>query len=63
MSRFPRFLRVALLPIAVLAMVAGSSASASAAILDTGTSTTPVSITISAPTSVIGKIKPLSMNW
>jgi anti-sigma-K factor RskA len=61
MRNFSRFLRVILLPVAVLAMVAGSSASASASTL----SDTPavVAITTSASAVGISRVKPLSMNF
>lgn len=62
MRTFSRFLRVVLLPVAVLAMVAGSSASASAATLSDDT-TTVVAGTTTAPASVIGRIRTLSMNF
>ena len=61
MRKFARFLRVILLPVAVLAMVAGSSAAASASPLSNTTAV--VAITTHAPDAVIGKIKPLSMNF
>ena len=54
MSRFTRFLRVAVLPLAVLATVAGTSVSASAATLDTPAA--PI-VTVSF------HIGPFSMNW
>jgi hypothetical protein len=61
MRTFSRFLRVVLLPVAVLAMVAGSSASASASTLSD--TTTVVAGTTTAPASVIGRIRTLSMNF
>jgi len=61
MRTFSRVLRVVLLPVAVLAMVAGSTVSASAATLSDTTAV--VAITTSAPASVIGRVRPLSMNF
>jgi hypothetical protein len=61
MLNVSRFLRVVLLPVAVLAMVAGSSVSASAAELSNTTAV--VAITTNAPAAVLFKIKPLSMNY
>jgi hypothetical protein len=61
MLNVSRFLRVVLLPVAVLAMVAGSSVSASAAELSNTTAV--VAITTSVPVVVVGKVRPLSMNY
>jgi hypothetical protein len=61
MRNFPRFLRVVLLPVAVLAMVAGSSASASAATLPVAKSVTVV--VNAAPASIVAKIHINSMSW
>jgi hypothetical protein len=55
MRRLTRFLRVALLPAAVLAIVAGNSVSASA-------STLPAAPSAAAP-SVVLPIHTFSMNW
>jgi len=54
MRRFSRFLRVVLVPIAVLAIVAGSSASASAA---------PVDVSVTTRAAVQSPIRTLGMSW
>ena len=54
MRRFSRFLRVILVPIAVLAIVAGSSASASAA---------PLGVAVTTPTAIHAPIRAMGMNW
>jgi hypothetical protein len=54
MRRFSRFLRVILVPIAVLAIVAGSSVSASAA---------PLTTDISASASIKLPIGTFGMSW
>ena len=54
MRRFSRFLRVVLLPLAVLAIVAGSSASASAA---------PLSADVSGSATIVLPIGTLGMSW
>jgi hypothetical protein len=60
MCKFPRFLRVVLLPVAVLAMVAGSSASASAATLPGANAVAAVN---AAPAIIVAKIHINSMSW
>jgi hypothetical protein len=57
MRTFSRFLRLALLPVAMLAMVAGSTASASAATL-----TTPA-VTVTVPVQGIVHFHPNSASW
>ena len=54
MRRFSRFLRVILVPIAVLAIVAGSSASASAA---------PLGVAVTAPAAIHSPIRTFGMSW
>jgi hypothetical protein len=57
--RFPRCLRVVLLPVAVLAIVAGSSASASAATLTPVNTTSSVTVSAGLPSGPIA----LSMKY
>src|SRR6266567_7133072 len=54
MRRFSRFLRVVLVPLAVLAIVAGSSVSASAA---------PLGVTVTTPASIKLPIGTFGMSW
>jgi hypothetical protein len=60
MRNFPRFLRVVLLPVAVLAMVAGSSASASAATLPVAKS---VTVVVTGPPPMSTGVHLNSMSW
>ena len=60
MPTFTRFLRVVLLPVAVLAMVAGTSASASAAPLPAANA---ISAVVDGPASIVARVKRYSMNY
>src|SRR5579859_1212491 len=56
MRTFSRFLRLALLPVAMLAMVAGTTAASAA------TLTTPAT-TVTTPVSVVVHFHPASSHW